>query len=121
MNSRIFLLLLALMLSRTVSAQTYHFQYSHDTLGNRVSRVYQGARQRSMPNVDTSRLINAELADDSSDDGRQPSYKYTEKDTVNISPFIKTQAEKDAYQDSMMVEVTKLQPTFYSSLNITLL
>jgi RHS repeat-associated protein len=63
-----------------------------------------------MPNVDTSRLINAELADDSSDDGRQPSYKYTEKDTVKISPFIKTQAEKDAYQDSMMAEVMKLRP-----------
>ena len=110
MKSRILLLLLALLLSCSVSAQTYHFQYSHDTLGNRVSRVYQGAQQRSIPSVDTSRNVSTELADESSDEERLPSYKYTEKDTVKVSPFIKTQAEKDSYQDSMMAEVTKLQP-----------
>ena len=39
---KILLLLIAVILSWSVSAQTYNYSYSHDTLGNRTSQVYQG-------------------------------------------------------------------------------
>lgn len=105
------LLLIAIMSCHIVSAQTYHFIYSHDTLGNRTSRIYQGARQGSVPEIDTAKIVPGDVASvEASEDERQPSYQYTEKDTVKISPFIKTQAEKDAYQDSIMDAVMKLEP-----------
>ncbi|MBQ6081890.1 MAG: VCBS repeat-containing protein, partial [Bacteroidales bacterium] len=80
-------------------------------MGNRTLRAYQGALQGSAPSIDTAKIVlSAAPSVEVSEVERHPSYQYTEKDTVKVSPFIKTHAEKDAYQDSMMVEVTKLQP-----------
>ena len=44
MKRKFLLIVCSLFLCEMLTAQSYHYQYAHDTLGNRISRVYQGSR-----------------------------------------------------------------------------
>ena len=105
--------LLALLLSCSLSAQTYHYQYTHDTLGNRVSRVYQGTvpSKENVVEQDTSSFQKEDVTIDDIEGTEEPlSYQNAEKDTTKHGPLVKTQAEKEAYLDSVMAAVLAQTP-----------
>ena len=110
MKIRIFLSLLALSMSISLSAQTHHYGYSHDTLGNRVSRVYQGMNAKGGDS--SSKRIGDSVAAQGepsiNDDIRTLSPAYS--DTTRLGPVYKSPAEKEAYQRLMMEKVMALKP-----------
>ncbi len=112
MKSKLFLTLCLLLLSGVLSAQSYHYQYAHDTLGNRISRVYQGARSSDNVRSATDTVTNNIPADKEDEiiNDVNPSPGIAEKDTTKYGPFVKSPAEKEAYQDSMMAAVMVLEP-----------
>ena len=121
MKVRFLIVACLLFLNEVLSAQTYHYQYAHDTLGNRTSRVYQGTRSTGMdvPNeppyvISTERSewrdFPEEAADQELTDESGISVSTAAKDTTKFGPFVKSPAEKQAYQDSMMAAVMTLEP-----------
>ena len=117
MKPRYLVAVLLLFLCEPLPGQTHHYQYSHDTLGNRVSRVYQGTVPSKGNGMESGRIDPADttvaqmagiLVDDSSYAGELQTRHYTEKDTIKVSPLVMTQAEKDAYLDSMMAAVSAM-------------
>ena len=100
MNTRFLLILLAMLVCCSLSAQTYHYQYSHDTLGNRVSMVYQGTvpSKGNVAEQDTSSFQKENVTIDDIEGTEEPlSYQNAEKDTTKHGPLVKTPAEKEAY------------------------
>ena len=96
MKPRYLVSVLVLFLCESLSGQTHHYQYSHDTLGNRVSRVYQGTVPTKGNGMDPGRIDPADttvaqmagiLVDDSSYAGELQTRHYTEKDTIKVSPL----------------------------------
>lgn len=113
MKRKSILIICLLLLSEVLSAQTYHYQYSHDTLGNRVSRVYQGTvpSKGNVAEQDTSSFQKENVTIDDIEGTEEPlSYQNAEKDTTKHGPLVKTPVEKEAYLDSMMVAVLAQTP-----------
>ena len=114
---KLLLLLIAIIICRPVSAQTYRFQYSHDTLGNRVSRVYQGSVSSSGSNTSANvmefveeRLDATSPEEISPASEEQASSRSSEKDTTGNDPYVKSPAEKEAFLDSMLSDLIRQKP-----------
>ena len=113
-----FLLLFALSMSIGLSAQTYRFQYSHDTLGNRTSRVYQGliqaqsggSLQESTSNDREERGVTTTDISRKDTSIANALIQTAEKDTTHYGPLMKTPEEKAAYERQMMEEAMKVLP-----------
>ena len=110
MKRRHLIFLLVLLLPCfTVAGQTYRYNFSHDTIGNRLSRVYQGVRSS-----DGSNPSSNDTSGDSSDaesnvvdsygliDGVDSTILTAQTDTARRGFLIKTPEEKDAYLKQMM-------------------
>ena len=113
MKRKSILIVFLLLLCEVLSAQSYHYQYAHDTLGNRVSRVYQGIIPSKGNNTEQDSLVfQAEnvIIDDTDELEESVANQYADKDTTKHSPLVKTQAEKEAYLDSMMAAVLAQVP-----------
>ncbi|MBP5505775.1 MAG: hypothetical protein J6X89_06720, partial [Bacteroidales bacterium] len=116
MKHRLFLAFVAVFLCCTTFGQTYRFNYSHDTIGNRTSRVYQGAvpsKGGDIDNISEQEVASEDVADVAGVDSinTTPLLQSTaEKDTVQYGPLVKTSAEKDACRKQMMEELLRLKP-----------
>lgn len=86
------------------------FQYSHDTLGNRVSRIYQGINSKSgdssSKQTEDYDVAQSEPSDKDDINTLCPAYS----DTTRLGPVYKSYAEKEAYQRLMMEEIMVLKP-----------
>ena len=121
---RLSLLLIFLFLCEVVFAQTYRYQYAHDTVGNRVSRIYQGARSADEDASTSLGMTQSPAISTERSEWRDPDEKYSEtdvslidgdasiaaKDTTKRDPSAKTPAEKEAYLKAMMDEAMRMQP-----------
>lgn len=98
MKIRILLSLLALNLSIGLSAQTFRFQYSHDTLGNRTSRVYQGL-------VPTKSGASLQDTGHAEEDSAVKTLDYYSPDTSIVDPLFQA-AEKDTTHYGSLMNIT---------------
>ena len=132
MKRRLLLIVSLLLLCEVLSAQTYHYTFSHDTLGNRKLRVYQGVRtaegevstalgmtEEDSPGTTQSPVIPTGQGEwrDPEDpgietDGHHGALDITSvaKDTVKYGKLVKSPAEKEAYLEAMMDYVVRMQP-----------
>ena len=116
MKLRLFLSTALLLFWCTAFGQTYRFNYSHDTIGNRTSRVYQGAVPSKGSKIDVfseQEVASEDVADVAGVDSinTTPLLQSTaERDIVQYGPLVKTQAEKDACRKQMMEELLRLKP-----------
>ena len=109
------LTLAILLICQNLSAQTYHYTFSHDTLGNRLSRVYQGTipakGDNTLSSTVDSKVNETDFATDNDVHNDNPTpVAPAGKDTTIYNPPAKTPAEKVAYLQAMMDEVMQMWP-----------
>ena len=123
MKKRLYFAIALMLVWSSLCAQTYHYTFSHDTLGNRVSRVYQGTRSSGVDASSSLGKTQSPVISTGLSEWRDLDEKYSEtaasliagdtsfaaKDTVKHSPLVKSPAEKEAYLQAMMDEVMRMQ------------
>ena len=129
MKSPRYILALILLICSIGVAQAQHYQFSHDSVGNRTSRVYQGTvtgtdakvapALSEVTGIDSSSVIStghSEWRDPNGLLGGADTAAFvSNKDTSMQGPLVKTAAQKAAYLDSMLAEAVALEP-FASSI-----
>ena len=110
------LAILVCLLSFEAFAQTYHFKFSHDTVGNRVSRIYQGqvpAKGSENGNETQDNSITRDPADFADEDPADDIQAYATdavEPTFKRGTLVKSTADKEAHLDSMMKAVMAQKP-----------
>lgn len=124
MKSPRYILALILLICSIGVAQAQHYQFSHDSVGNRTSRVYQGTvtgtdakvapALSEVTGIDSSSVIStghSEWRDPNGLHGGADTAAFvSNKDTSMQGPLVKTAAQKAAYLDSMLAEAVALEP-----------
>ena len=111
MKVKVLVLCITMFLGDNLFAQNYYMQYSHDTLGNRTSRV-RGVLTREMEQegISPDTILNNIVPPADTVFALSDRKALDEEGTASHGAFIKTKAEKEAYLKEMMAQTERLAP-----------